>query len=137
MRFYWIRDRVRQGQFCIYWKKGILNKADYFTKHHPPQHHQAIRSVYLHNAAADAASRNYFECLQDDEDDPPSPPRSVHFQDSDSGEGVLISREPGPGTQGASNPETDVIREAPGLSNANHGSPTGIASSPGSPNGIA
>ena len=29
MRFYWIRDRsVRQGQFLVYWKKGILNKAD-------------------------------------------------------------------------------------------------------------
>lgn len=47
MRFYWIRDRVRQGQFHIYWKKGILNKADYFTKHHPGSHHQAIRSTYL------------------------------------------------------------------------------------------
>jgi hypothetical protein len=47
MRFYWIRDRVRQGQFIIYWKKGALNKADYFTKHHPPAHHQTSRSTYL------------------------------------------------------------------------------------------
>ena len=33
MRFYWIRDHVRQGQFHIYWHPGKLNKADYFTKH--------------------------------------------------------------------------------------------------------
>jgi hypothetical protein len=44
MRFYWIRDRVRQGQFVVYWKKGTLNRADYFTKHHSAAHHQAIRS---------------------------------------------------------------------------------------------
>ena len=46
MRFYWIRDRVRQGQFHVHWKKGSLNRADYFTKHHPPSHHQSIRSSY-------------------------------------------------------------------------------------------
>jgi hypothetical protein len=63
MRFYWIRDRVRQGQFIIYWKKGSLNKADYFTKHHPTSHHQAVRSVYLHDATN--KNKNYFECLQD------------------------------------------------------------------------
>ena len=28
MRFYWIKDRVQQGQFCIYWKPGKYNKAD-------------------------------------------------------------------------------------------------------------
>ena len=34
MRFYWIRDRVRQGQFHVYWRKAKGNRADYFTKHH-------------------------------------------------------------------------------------------------------
>jgi hypothetical protein len=107
MRFYWIRDRVRQKQFHICWKKGILNKADYFTKHHPPSHHQAIRSSYLHDAKD--CSKNYFQCLQDAEAMPDAP-RTVHFPDSDSGEGVfLIAREPGTGTK---------------------------ATSPGSPNGI-
>lgn len=47
MRFYWVRDRVRQGQFLIHWKRGCDNFADYFTKHHPPSHHQAVRSRYL------------------------------------------------------------------------------------------
>jgi hypothetical protein len=42
MRFYWIRDRERQGQFQMYWSKGQTNRADYFSKHHPASHHQSI-----------------------------------------------------------------------------------------------
>jgi hypothetical protein len=48
MRFYWIRDRVRQGQFLIYWRPGKTNRADYFTKHHPAKHHRRMRPYYLH-----------------------------------------------------------------------------------------
>ena len=48
MRFYWVRDRVKQGQFIIYWRKGSDNIADYFTKHHPPAHHRRLRARYLH-----------------------------------------------------------------------------------------
>jgi hypothetical protein len=68
MRFYWIRDRVRQKQFHIFWKKGSLNKADYFTKHHPASHHQQIRSAYLHSPTA--PTKNYFECLGDTDNEP-------------------------------------------------------------------
>jgi hypothetical protein len=39
MRYYWIRDRVRQGQFHVYWRRGSSNRADYYTKHHPAKHH--------------------------------------------------------------------------------------------------
>ncbi|NNE46316.1 MAG: hypothetical protein HKN37_06620, partial [Rhodothermales bacterium] len=100
MRFYWIRDRVRQKQFHVYWRKGTLNRADYFTKHHPPSHHQDVRSTYLHDPNA---SRNYFEILQDDVDEDvepeppdgpvPSPPAdslSSNAHSDESGEGVLI-----------------------------------------------
>jgi hypothetical protein len=31
MRFYWIKDRVKQGQFNVYWGPGYQNLADYFT----------------------------------------------------------------------------------------------------------
>lgn len=31
MQFYWLRDYIWQGLFTIYWCKGSLNKADYFT----------------------------------------------------------------------------------------------------------
>jgi hypothetical protein len=47
MRFYWIRDRVKQGQFFVHWRRGTDNLADYFTKHHSPAHHQYMRARYL------------------------------------------------------------------------------------------
>jgi hypothetical protein len=47
MRFYWIKDRVKQGQFNVHWRKGTDNLADYFTKHHSPSHHRIMRSRYL------------------------------------------------------------------------------------------
>jgi hypothetical protein len=28
MRFYWIKDRVKQGKFNVYWNPGYLNLAD-------------------------------------------------------------------------------------------------------------
>jgi len=51
MRFYWVRDRVRAGQFIIYWKQGLQNAADYFTKHHPTAYHRTQRPRYLHTEA--------------------------------------------------------------------------------------
>jgi hypothetical protein len=39
MHFYWIKYRVKQGQFNVYWGLGYQNLADYFTKHHSPAHH--------------------------------------------------------------------------------------------------
>jgi hypothetical protein len=50
MRFYWIRDRVRQGQYHVYWRKAEFNRADYFTKHHAPKHHLNMRHAYLHQS---------------------------------------------------------------------------------------
>ena len=47
MRFYWVRYRVIQGNFLVYWMDGDHNLADYFTKHHPTNHHRAQRSIYL------------------------------------------------------------------------------------------
>jgi hypothetical protein len=48
MRFYWIKDRVKQGQFVVYWGPGYQNLADYFTKHHLPAHHKRMREIYIH-----------------------------------------------------------------------------------------
>jgi hypothetical protein len=90
MRFYWIRDRVRQGQFKIYWSKGQTNRADYFSKHHPASHHQAIRSAYLYSPSN--PTRNYFECLDDTSPSPPVPTaKSLTISYDDPGEGVLLS----------------------------------------------
>jgi hypothetical protein len=61
MRFYWIRDRVKQGQFQILWKKGSSNLGDYFTKHFPASHHKQVRPSYLHqgNRTADATASSH------------------------------------------------------------------------------
>jgi hypothetical protein len=49
MRFYWIKDRVKQGQFNVYWGPGYLNLADYFTKHHSPAHHKRMLLASEHS----------------------------------------------------------------------------------------
>jgi hypothetical protein len=48
MCFYWIKDRVKQGQFNVYWGPGYQSLADYFTKHHSPAHHKRMRKTYIH-----------------------------------------------------------------------------------------
>jgi hypothetical protein len=48
MRFYWIKDRVKQGQFNVYWGPGFQKLVDYFTKHNLPAHHKRMREVYIH-----------------------------------------------------------------------------------------
>jgi hypothetical protein len=49
MRFYWIQDRTRQGQFLVYWRPGTANLADYHTKHHSAAHHRLMRPNFLHS----------------------------------------------------------------------------------------
>jgi hypothetical protein len=49
MRYYWVRDPVKQGQFFIHWRLGPSNLGDYHTKHHhPAQHHRDVCPVYLY-----------------------------------------------------------------------------------------
>jgi hypothetical protein len=52
VRFYWVRDRIAQAQYRVYWEPGGENLADYFTKHHSPTHHRNIRSQYVHSKHA-------------------------------------------------------------------------------------
>ena len=49
MRFHFVRDRMLQGQFYIYWDKGENNIGDYYTKQHPPWHQYNMRPVVLNN----------------------------------------------------------------------------------------
>jgi hypothetical protein len=48
MRFYWVKDRVKQGQCHVYWHPGYQNLEDYFTKHPFPAHHKRMREIYIH-----------------------------------------------------------------------------------------
>jgi hypothetical protein len=49
MRFYWVRYRIEQKQYRVYWEPGGENLADYFTQHHSPPHHKDMRRQYVHN----------------------------------------------------------------------------------------
>ena len=48
MRIHWMRDRIKQKQFILYWKPGQENLADYPTKHHSGRHHKKVRPIYLY-----------------------------------------------------------------------------------------
>jgi hypothetical protein len=49
MRYHWIRDRVKQGQYQVIWQPGGTNLADYFTKIHPAHHYESMRSIYVNS----------------------------------------------------------------------------------------
>ena len=55
MQFYWVVDRVNQGQFLVYWIDGEHNLVDYFTNHYPTSQHRSQRMTYL--VSAEDASR--------------------------------------------------------------------------------
>ncbi len=46
-RFHWLKCRHAQRQFAYLWHRGSLNRADYASKHHPAQHHKAVRHFYV------------------------------------------------------------------------------------------
>jgi hypothetical protein len=48
LKFHWVRERVRQGQYSVQWKLGHHNLADYFTKTHLVPHFLAIRPFIVH-----------------------------------------------------------------------------------------
>ena len=49
MRFHWVRDRVRQGQFSISYIKSEDNVADYFTKNLNPDMHKFFMRFIVSN----------------------------------------------------------------------------------------
>ena len=53
IRFYWVVDRIKQGQFNVYWCPHNTNLADYPNKHHPIEHHIKVHPfTYMnHNRA--------------------------------------------------------------------------------------
>ena len=48
MRFFWVADQVKMGNFDVQWHPGQENLAGYFTKHFNGIHHQEVRFWYLH-----------------------------------------------------------------------------------------
>lgn len=52
MRFFWVKNKIRQNKFLIYWRAGKGNRDDNFTKHYAPSYHKVIRSMYLLSAVS-------------------------------------------------------------------------------------
>ena len=48
MGFYWMKDRVKQKEFFVYWKPGSQNMRGYFKKHHQPYHPREICAKYFY-----------------------------------------------------------------------------------------
>jgi hypothetical protein len=48
VQFWWVNDRVKQGQFHVYWGPYYQYLADYFKKHHSPTYHDRMREIYIH-----------------------------------------------------------------------------------------
>ena len=44
----WLKCRQTQHQFQFRWEEGKTNLADYPTKHHPAQHHRALRPIFTY-----------------------------------------------------------------------------------------
>jgi hypothetical protein len=57
-RYHWTRDRQRQGQLVITWRRGTANLADFFTKIHPAAYHRAQRRLFVSDPVQSILSAN-------------------------------------------------------------------------------
>ena len=48
MQFYWMRERIKQKDFFVYWTPGSQNMGGCFTNHYPSYHHRKICDAYLY-----------------------------------------------------------------------------------------
>jgi hypothetical protein len=47
MRWHWIRDQVREGNFTVTWRQGVFNLADFFTKNLPVKQHRLLAPLLV------------------------------------------------------------------------------------------
>ena len=47
MKYHWMRNKSTIKDIRYFWDRGENNQADYFTKHHPPNHHLKMRRKYI------------------------------------------------------------------------------------------
>ena len=60
MRYWWMKDCIKQKMFNLIRAPEKFNLADYFTKYHPPWHHRKVRHKYVQrlNIALSAIAHN-------------------------------------------------------------------------------
>jgi hypothetical protein len=49
-RYHWIQDRIAQGHFVIYWRRGCYNLADFFTKPQPVHTHIELLPFFVQSS---------------------------------------------------------------------------------------
>ena len=47
MRYHWLRDRVKQGDFTVQWRRNTHSLADFFTKILPTKEFQTMRNNFI------------------------------------------------------------------------------------------
>jgi hypothetical protein len=63
MRYHWLKDRIARKQFNLCWAPGKANRADYFSKHHPPSHHKIMRPQCLQRPQGNALTTHMRGCV--------------------------------------------------------------------------
>jgi hypothetical protein len=63
MRYHWLKDRIARKQFNLCWAPGKANRADYFSKHHPPSHHKMMRPQCLQRPQGNALPTHMQGCV--------------------------------------------------------------------------
>ena len=58
MRYHWLRDAALRKYLLVKWAKGILNKADYYTKHFAPSHHVQMRTTLFVRGTVGVSDQN-------------------------------------------------------------------------------
>ncbi len=53
--FHWLKCHDAQHKFKYLWQKGILNQANYASKHHTPKHHKPVPPFYVFDCDATPA----------------------------------------------------------------------------------
>ena len=58
MRYYWVRDIIRQNHFHIIWEESKNNLAEYVIKYHPIWNHKTIRPRYVKTKKSTKRTQN-------------------------------------------------------------------------------
>ena len=59
MRFYWVRYRIRQNNFHIFWEERNKTQRIMSQKHHPIWHHRTMRLRYVKPTQKDTENSKY------------------------------------------------------------------------------
>ena len=65
VRNWWLKDQIELKNFNLKWESGKTNKADYYTKTHPPPLHKRLRPIYLHTNESPSTLQGCIKIMRD------------------------------------------------------------------------